>query len=66
MRFCSLAPAVSYNVYVIVCVLHLSQIKTLDTLDSFIQIQPRLFFRSNPMFRSICEHCLLCLGNLFC
>jgi hypothetical protein len=27
MRFCSLAPAVSCNVYVILCVLHLSQIK---------------------------------------
>jgi hypothetical protein len=25
-----------------------------------------LFFRSNPVLYSFHEHCLLCLGNLFC
>jgi hypothetical protein len=30
------------------------------------QIHPRLFYRSNPELYQFHEHCLLCLGNLFC
>jgi hypothetical protein len=41
-------------------------LETLDLLDPYKQVQTESFCRSNPDFRSIHEHCFLCLGFLVC
>jgi hypothetical protein len=37
-----------------------------DLLYPCNQAQPDTFYKSNPDFRSICEHYLLCLENFLC